>query len=129
MLMVWPGSQLVSWLSSGLPAATASPASRAPPGRRTPKTTTKASQVRPSSGGAVELEAANENRLSMTPPIPAIPAARAKTRIRFRLARMPAAIAAVGELRTARVARPVAEWVNSQMIPVIRPKTPMNRTI
>ena len=75
------------------------------------------------------MEAENENRLSITPPIPAIPAPMAKTRIRLRLARMPDAIAAVGELRTARVARPVAEWVNSQMIPVMSPKTAMNSRI
>ena len=129
MLMVWPGSQLVSWLSSGLPAATARPASRAPPGRRTPKTTTKASQVSPSSGGAVELEAANENRLSMTPPMPAIPAPRAKTRIRFRLARMPG-----GHGRRRRTAHgqrgPAGRRVGEQPDdPGDHPKTPMNRRI
>ena len=53
----------------------------------------------------LELEAAKENRLSMTPPIPAMPAPRANTRIRFRLARMPAAMAAVGGLAVLRAIR------------------------
>ena len=72
----------------------------------------------PTSGGAVALVNGNENMPSITPPMPAIAADRAKIRIFERFTAMPDASAATSELRTARVARPdderISAWIDER---------------
>ena len=75
------------------------------------------------------LLAANEKRLSITPPTPAIAAERAKIRILVRLARIPDASAAVSELRTASMALPDADRKSAWISPVMTPKTQRNSRI
>ena len=93
-----------------MPAAKASPASSAPPGRRMPNVTASASQNSPTSGGAVLLLAVKPKMLERSRRrTRRSPAASAKIMILMRLVAMPDASAATSELRTARMARPDAE--------------------
>src|SRR5438874_11179404 len=124
-----PGITLPIQWNTAVPHVNASPAMRAPPGRRMPNVTARANQNRPTAGGAVELLTWKLNSPSSTPPSPAIPAENANIRIFVRLTRMPDASAATSLERTARIARPDADRWNAWIAAVSTPKTMRNRSI
>jgi hypothetical protein len=87
-----------------------SPPSTAPPIRRTPCSTTTASQTNPAwAGRSVAVIEPLEIAYS-TPPSPAIAEASTKSRILVRGADSPEVTAAAGADRTARIARPDADF-------------------
>ena len=88
----------------------ARPASSAPPGRRMPNVTVTASQMSPMNGGCRRVVDRDCSRLpSSAPPKPAMAAENANSEIFALPGVMPDVRAATSELRTASMARPVAE--------------------
>ena len=98
-----------------------SPAINAPPGRRTPKVTATASHTSPASGVAVVFETWKLTMPSREPPKPAMPAESANTRIFARVGEMPDVRAATSVLRTASIARPVADRWSAYSASVMSP--------
>ena len=85
------------------------PASRAPPGRRMPNVTVTASQMSPMNAGVDELLTGLLTTASRAPPKPAIAAENANNEILALPGVIPDVRAATSELRTASMARPVAD--------------------
>ena len=112
-------------------AVNASPASNAPPGRRTPNTTATASQTSAGSGNAFVRSALPPKPTSdsITPPRPAIPADTAKIATFARVGDIPDVRAATSELRTANIERPVADRWRLWIMSVTRPNSTSSRMI
>ena len=108
--------------------ATASPASTAPAGRRTPNVTVTASHTTPMNAGALTLVIGLETSATRAPPRPAMAAATVNTATLVRSTEIPDVRAATSELRTASIARPDAERCRFVTIHATNPMTAASTT-